>query len=466
MGTLDIQHRIILKRLNYYKRLQTKQEEAIKKIIRNQHTNSWTTITKLIVTGIGLKDEDLIQQSKNNIKKAVTIKMKQTIKQSVEEKSKYTFLTTNKYLNNSVETDYLSTLTRNQARALFSARTRMTKAKANYKNMHATQTCRGCGLADETQHNILENCASLHKDDETTVPLQDLFDHGNKHKTANTQGSSTEPDEKKVGLLLNHIGEEGLDIYDTFTFLPARPNPIQGQPALPMEDPNHSETVLEKYADYLGRRDPQLMLREKFWFHLKREPSQTLESWVLVIKKLAAECKFPATYMNQAVRDKLTFSCTDEATKSKLYDVGSGLTLDRAIEILYQKETTKYELQESKSAHIDVVKSKAKKKTSQGSQSKPAPKQYKSGTQGDKVECGYCGGNHPKCKKNCPAANHKFNERCNIKGHFAKKCRTSPARVAQIAERKRKDDSEDEGSQASRAKYTKRRPVSRLRKKW
>ena len=60
--------------------------------------------------------------------------------------------------------------------------------------------------------------------------------------------------------------------------------------------------------------------------------------------------------MNQAVRDKLTFSCTDEATKSKLYDVGSDLTLDRAIEILYQKETTKYELQESKSAHIDVVK--------------------------------------------------------------------------------------------------------------
>ena len=57
--------------------------------------------------------------------------------------------------------------------------------------------------------------------------------------------ASTEPDEKKVGLILNHIGEEGLDIYDTFTFLPALPNPIQGQPALPMEDPNHYETVRE-----------------------------------------------------------------------------------------------------------------------------------------------------------------------------------------------------------------------------
>ena len=38
-------------------------------------------------------------------------------------------------------------------------------------------------------------------------------------------------------------------------------------------------------------------------------------------------------------------------------------------------------------------------------------------------------------------------EWCNIKRHFAKKCCTSPARVAQIAEREREDDSEDEGSQ-------------------
>ena len=53
------------------------------------------------------------------------------------------------------------------------------------------------------------------------------------------------------------------------TFLPARPNPIQGQTALPVEDPNHYETGLEKYAHYFGRKDPQLMLWEKLWFHLK-----------------------------------------------------------------------------------------------------------------------------------------------------------------------------------------------------
>ena len=62
-----------------------------------------------------------------------------------------------------------------------------------------------------------------------------------------------------------------------------------------------------------------------------------LECWVLAIKKLATECKFPPVYMSQALRDKLTFLCMDEATKSKLYDVGSDLTFDMAIVILYQR---------------------------------------------------------------------------------------------------------------------------------
>ena len=69
-------------------------------------------------------------------------------------------------------------------------------------------------------------------------------------------GSSTEADERKVGLLLNHIGEEGLDIYDSFVFLPAAPNPIQGQPPRAAEDPNHYVTVVQKYNEYFGKGTP------------------------------------------------------------------------------------------------------------------------------------------------------------------------------------------------------------------
>ena len=38
-------------------------------------------------------------------------------------------------------------------------------------------------------------------------------------------GASKKPDEMKVGLLLNHIGEPCLEIYSNFTYLPERDNP-------------------------------------------------------------------------------------------------------------------------------------------------------------------------------------------------------------------------------------------------
>ena len=38
-------------------------------------------------------------------------------------------------------------------------------------------------------------------------------------------------------------------------------------------------------------------------------------------------------------------------------------------------------------------------------------------------------------------------EQCDINGHFSKKSRTPPARITQIVEHEREDDSDDEGSQ-------------------
>ena len=58
----------------------------------------------------------------------------------------------------------------------------MTKAKANYKNMHFTQLSRGLNLEDETQQHILEECVNIHTDEETTIPLHDIFETFDKHR--------------------------------------------------------------------------------------------------------------------------------------------------------------------------------------------------------------------------------------------------------------------------------------------
>ena len=101
-------------------------------------------------------------------------------------------------------------------------------------------------------------------------------------------GAAKKPDEMKVGLLLNHIGEPCLEIYSNFIFLPERDYPAGGEEKLPAENPDNYATVMAKFDEYFQKRDPQLMLREKFWIHLKREPTQTLDSWIVTVKERAA----------------------------------------------------------------------------------------------------------------------------------------------------------------------------------
>ena len=69
-------------------------------------------------------------------------------------------------------------------------------------------------------------------------------------------GSSTQPGAQKVGLLLNHIGDAGIEIYANFTFDE-------------IDDKNDFAIVVAKFDAYFTKRDPQLMLREKCWFHLR-----------------------------------------------------------------------------------------------------------------------------------------------------------------------------------------------------
>lgn len=96
---------------------------------------------------------------------------------------------------------------------------------------------------------------------------------------------------------------------------------------MPAENPDNYTTVLAKFEAYFQKRDPQLLLREKFWLHVRREPAQTFDSWVVTVKERATECQFPVDFYEQAVRDKLTFSCKEDSYKLKLYDQGAAFHL-------------------------------------------------------------------------------------------------------------------------------------------
>ena len=80
--------------------------------------------------------------------------------------------------------------------------------------------------------------------------------------------ASRKPDEMKVGLLLNRIVDSCLELYSNFVYLTERDDPARGEAKLPAANPDNYATVLAKFEAYFQKRDPQLMLREKFWLHL------------------------------------------------------------------------------------------------------------------------------------------------------------------------------------------------------
>ena len=185
------------------------------------------------------------------------------------------------------------------------------------------------------------------------------------------------------------------------------PNLVEGEDPLPGEDRNDYATVVGKFDAYFTKRDPQLMLRERFWLHLKREPGQSFDSWVNTVRECANECKFPKEFHEQAIRDKITFSCTEDHSKLKLYDQGATLSLEKAIQILSLKEATTQELHESKSAQIEAVQLR---------------------------KCEYCNLAHPpgNIGKYCPAARRTC-ENCHKVGHYSIVCRRAKKhRVGQV----------------------------------
>ncbi len=66
-------------------------------------------------------------------------------------------------------------LNRKQTSIIFKARTKMLDIKNNFRNKYADLICRACGLKDETQEHVMNECQEIHKNNSGTVSLEDIF---------------------------------------------------------------------------------------------------------------------------------------------------------------------------------------------------------------------------------------------------------------------------------------------------
>ena len=232
-------------------------------------------------------------------------------------------------------------------------------------------------------------------------------------------------EEIRVCSLLNVIGKDGVDMYETFHW------DAEG-------DDFKIDKVLEKFEERCVPARNETYERYIF-FKREQSSSESLDSYITTLIKLSETCGF-GDLRESLVRDRLILGVKDDKVREKLLGKRD-LTLDRAIEILKASEVTHYratEISEESSAHENINSTRRRQPKSKpvssahGVKSKPVssarpassnPSQPSKKSIGDDQECKFCGRNHPMDRNKCPAFGQKCNN-CGKKGHFAAKCRS------------------------------------------
>ncbi|GBN61323.1 Transposon Ty3-G Gag-Pol polyprotein [Araneus ventricosus] len=189
---------------------------------------------------------------------------------------------------------------------------------------------------------------------------------------------ATEKDERadkiKIAILLNLLGSEGLEIFNTFKFEP------------PESQKNYSQ-VLKKFEEYCSPRQNVVYERYKFFSCVQQE-GQAIERYVTQMKTLASTCEFEEQE-NGLIRDRIVLGIRDSELKERLLRE-SGLGLEKAIEIVRAAETSREQLRSMKEETAATVNSvKRNRRQNQ-------PKQWS-----QEYECKKCGRKHKPRK--CPA---------------------------------------------------------------
>ena len=181
-GIIDVEHQTKKKQLMMKHRIKDTASKLMETTINADIKGGWKTRLDQLEKTINLdkKAYDKPKQSlKTHISQKINKAFKEKIEKDAEEKSKVKHLRDGQpqWEPGEMKT-YLHKTPRTVASTIFQARSRMIKVKSNYKNKYKNNlTCRACGLTEETQSHILEDCPKLHPTNANKVTQNMIFDH-------------------------------------------------------------------------------------------------------------------------------------------------------------------------------------------------------------------------------------------------------------------------------------------------
>lgn len=208
-------------------------------------------------------------------------------------------------------------------------------------------------------------------------------------------GLNAKPEERKVAVFLNLIGDDGLELYNTFKW-----------------DENEQvtlEKVKQKFVEYCSPK--KNVIFERFVFNsIVQKEGQSFDAFVTEIRKAVRTTE----YVNQdeMVRDRIVMGIYNKSTQEKLLREAT-LTLEKAVNMCRAIEVSKDQskiLQNE--ANISEIRSSYNSRRS---------------NQKNQQNCRFCGYTHQ--KKNCPAWG-KTCAKCHERNHFANVCEKSEKKVS------------------------------------
>ena len=219
--------------------------------------------------------------------------------------------------------------------------------------------------------------------------------------------ADAEDEKRQCSIFLYVIGEEALEVFNTFTF---------DRDADPSESRDKLSTLYDKFQKYCDPRKNITFERHKF-FTRSQKPDETIDQYVTDLKLKSRTCEF-GELRDSLIKDRVVCGiCSDQVRERLLRD--PELTLQKAIDTCRAAEVTKAQMknltEEEKTVH--VVRQKQQSAAAFASDSQ-AQRTEKTGQQ--KIQCTSCGYKHF-AQARCPAMG-KTCLRCGGADHFRKVC--------------------------------------------
>lgn len=245
-------------------------------------------------------------------------------------------------------------------------------------------------------------------------------------------GNEGKGDKVKIAMLLNCIGDEAMEIYNTF-----KP-----------EDADTLEKVTKLYDSYFTPRKNVVYNRYKFFTRVQQE-SEAIEHYITALKSLAKSCEFKEDE-ESLIRDRVVIGIVDKQLQEVLLRE-SDLTLSKAMNQCRAAELSRQQSQVMQgkvglgsydSIGLHTLKKKgyrptkpkfcsdkSRSKDFQNNKTSHNPNTSYQAMQADQFtktvqtyKCLKCGNEHS--RGNCPAYG-KICKKCGLKNHFAIGCQSA-----------------------------------------